>query len=85
MKTDQLSLYQFPSCPFCQRVFEAIKRLDLDIELRDTRATAAYREELLAGTGRTMVPCLRIDEAQGPRWLPESADIIAFLEREFGG
>ena len=84
MNANQLSLYQFPSCPFCQRVLDAVARLGVQIELRDTRTSTAYRDELLAATGRTTVPCLRIEEPGGTRWLPESADIIRYLEREFG-
>jgi glutathione S-transferase len=85
MKAPQLSLYQFDSCPYCRRVRDALERLDLQIEMRDTRANPAYRDELLAATGKSMVPCLRIEGGSGPaRWMHESADIVRFLESEFG-
>jgi glutathione S-transferase len=83
MKTAQLSLYEFEACPFCQRVLAAMRRLGLDIELRDIRVQPKYREELLAATGRATVPCLRIEEGPGKlRWMHESADIIKFLEQQ---
>jgi glutaredoxin len=85
MNPAQLSLYQFDSCPYCQRVRSALDRLGLAIELRDTRANPAYRDELMAATGKSMVPCLRIEAPGRPvRWMHESADIIRFLEGEFG-
>ena len=85
MNADQLALYHFDACPYCQRVRSALKRIDLQIELRDIREQPTYREELVAATGRGTVPCLRIQEAPGKaRWMHESADIIAFLEQQFG-
>lgn len=45
------------------------------IELRDKVANPAYAAELLAATGKAMVPCLRIDDA----WMHESDAIIAYL------
>jgi glutathione S-transferase len=86
MKQSALSLYEFEGCPYCQRVRQAMARLGLQIELRDIHAEPRYRQELVQATGRGTVPCLRIDEGGGKvRWLHESLDIIAFLEREFGG
>jgi glutaredoxin len=86
MDPSQLSLYQFDSCPYCERVRAALARLGLALEMRDIHAKPAYRDELVAATGKSMVPCLRIDAPNGPpRWMHESADIIRFLEREFSG
>ena len=83
--TDRLSLYYMPSCPFCQRVLRAMKRLGLDIELRDINVQPKYREELIAARGRATVPVLRIDAEDGPtRWMPESLDIIDYLKRTYG-
>jgi glutathione S-transferase len=84
MQVSDLSLYQFDGCPYCQRVRQAMLRLGLDIELRDVHAEPRYRRELIEATGRGTVPCLRIEEGGGKvRWLHESLDIIAFLERHF--
>jgi glutathione S-transferase len=84
MQVSDLSLYKFDGCPYCQRVRQAMLRLGLDIELRDIHAEPRYRRELIEATGRGTVPCLRIDEGGGKvRWLHESLDIIAFLERHF--
>lgn len=84
MKTKNLSLYHFEGCPYCQRVRDAMRRLDLEIELRDVRASAEHLGALRAATGRSTVPVLRIEEADGKvRWMPESLDIVAYLDKEF--
>lgn len=77
----ELALYHVSSCPFCLRVFSAIDRLGADVELRDIQADPARLRELVEATGRTMVPCLRIDEGGDVRWLHESVDIVRFLEQ----
>ncbi|KRC71690.1 glutaredoxin 2 [compost metagenome] len=78
-----LSLYQFHACPFCVKTRRAIHRLNVPITLRDAKQDAQAREQLLAGGGKVKVPCLRIDEADGTRWMYESGDIIAYLEQRF--
>ena len=84
MNTKNLSLYHFEGCPYCQRVRDAMKRLGIQIELRDVRASAEHLGALRAATGRSTVPVLRIEEGEGKsRWMPESLDIVASLEKEF--
>ena len=81
----RLALYHFMSCPFCQRVRSQIERLALPIELRDIQRDPQHRQDLMAGGGRTMVPCLRIEKEDGTvEWMYESADINRYLERRFG-
>ena len=82
---EKLSLYQTRSCPYCERVRGALRRLGLDIEIRDINASSALRVELIEATGRQTVPCLRIDRDDGTsEWLHESSDIIEHLEEHFG-
>ncbi len=79
-----LALYQFTTCPFCIKVRQEMRRLSLDIELRNTRNDEGHREALLMGGGKTQVPCLKITDANGnSRWLYESGDIIAYLRERF--
>ncbi|QKT03367.1 glutaredoxin [Ectothiorhodospiraceae bacterium 2226] len=83
--TRALKLYQFRTCPFCIKTRHAIRRLALNIELRDAQHDPVSREELLRGGGQVKVPCLRIAEADGAvRWMYESSEINAYLERRFG-
>ncbi|MDQ7076176.1 MAG: glutathione S-transferase N-terminal domain-containing protein [Gammaproteobacteria bacterium] len=79
-----LALYQFEACPFCVKVRRAVRRLGLNIEIRDTRKEGRYRDELLQEGGEIKVPCLRISEEDGSvRWMYESSDIIAYLQQRF--
>jgi glutathione S-transferase len=82
LKVPNLALYHFEGCPSCTRVRAALARLDVEVELRDIDANPAWRTELVKATGKTMVPCLRIEQAGGARWMHESLDIIRYLETE---
>jgi glutathione S-transferase len=80
-----LALYHFDSCPYCVRVLRTLKRLDLQIELRNARLPF-YQQELSLLGGRYQTPCLRIEKSedgQKAQWLYESADIIRYLEGRF--
>ena len=82
--TRNLALYQFPACPFCVKVRRSLKRLALNIELRNAQSDTEHRTALLEGGGRVQVPCLLIEHPDGSKqWLYESADIINYLESRF--
>jgi glutaredoxin len=82
--TRQLVLYQFRTCPFCIMVRRAVKRLSLNMEMRDAQHNMTHREELLQGGGLVKVPCLKITGPDGEvRWLYESKDIIDHLQQQF--
>jgi glutaredoxin len=83
-QTRNLTLYQFQTCPFCIKTRRAIKRLSLNIELRDAQKDPQSRQELLEGGGEIKLPCLRIRENGRTEWMYESDDIIAYLNRRFG-
>jgi glutaredoxin len=84
-RTRNLALYHFPTCPFCLKARRTLRRLSLDIELRDARHDEAHRSALVAGGGKPQVPCLQITDANGRQsWLYESDAISAYLNREFG-
>lgn len=79
-----MALYQYFACPFCIKTRRAIHRLNLPIALRDAQNNPEHRAALATDGGKIQVPCLRIDEPSGTRWLYESGDIIAYLEKRFG-
>ena len=83
-QTQYIELYQFFGCPFCIKTRRAIRRLNLNIVVRNAQTPGAYREELLAEAGKVQVPCLKIIEHNSVQWLYESNDIIAYLEKRFG-
>ena len=84
-EADQLALYYSPTCPFCQRVMKVIARLGLDVEMRNVIEDSDRRDELIEARGRATVPVLWIKSPEGEvRWMPESLDIIRYLEHMYG-
>ncbi len=81
----RLTLYHYEGCPFCSLARQPIERLGIDVELRDILRNPEYRRELADARGRTTVPVLRISSADGDeRWMPESRDIVHYLESTYG-
>lgn len=76
----ELTLYHFPSCPFCKIVADCIDRLGLEIPMRDIQAEPGARDELIAIGGKGQVPCLVIDGKP----MYESAEIVRWLEENSG-
>jgi glutathione S-transferase len=84
--SESYQLFHFESCPYCLRVRRFAREAGIDLSLRDILRDPAARAELIAGGGRSTVPCLRID--RGPdavEWLYESALIIQYLDRHARG
>lgn len=81
-KTQSISLYQLPACPFCVKVRRTIKREGLKIELRNINQKNDYLDELVREGGKRTVPCLRIvKEDQQVQWLYESKDVAHYLQK----
>ena len=78
---DTLLLYHSHTCPYCALVRSAIERLGLDVELREIFEDPQSRERLVEARGRATVPVLLITSPDGEeRWMPESQDIVRYLE-----
>ena len=78
---DNLALYHFDGCPFCSMVRSAIDRIGIDVERRDIFENPQHRDDLIEARGRATVPVLRITSPDGEeRWMPESRDIVRYLE-----
>lgn len=82
-QTAALAIYEYRGCPFCMKTRRVIKRLSLNIELRDAKDDPEHRQALLEQGGKTQVPCLRIQGNDGDTWMYESSDIIHYLEERF--
>ena len=80
----KLSLYHYDTCFYCRRVRSTIDELGLEVELRDVRKDPTHRAALTEARGRRTVPVLRIEEDGTERWMPESADIIRYLNQLAG-
>ena len=81
---DRLALYYFDGCPFCNRVRSAIDDLGIEVELRNIFEDTQHRDDLVAARGRATVPVLRIASPGGEeRWMPESRDIVNYLNQMY--
>lgn len=81
---DDLALYHFVGCPYCSRVTRALDALGLAVEMCNIHREPAFRDQLLQVRGRVTVPVLRITGEEGAlQWMPESLDIVAYLQRRF--
>ncbi|MEK9658265.1 MAG: glutaredoxin domain-containing protein [bacterium] len=79
-----MQLYQFHLCPFCVRVRREIRRLNINIELKDAKKSPKDRDALLSGGGKIKVPCLRIEDSKNTTtWMYESKEINAYLKKVF--
>ena len=59
-------------------------QLGVLLEERNILADPGHSQDLQAATGKTRVPVLRIEHADGGvEWLPESRDIIRYLREKF--
>lgn len=78
-------LYVRPMCMFCWRVTRAAQALGVELETRNIWADEVAGQELFTATGRATVPVLRIiDKAGQSQWIPESSDIVTYLQKTFG-
>ncbi len=78
-----LELYQFERCPYGQKVRQKLTELDLDWISRTAPKGSKNRKKLLELGGKEQVPFL-VDSEKGVK-MYESDDIIAYLEKEYGG
>ena len=82
---DKLALYHFNGCPFCAIAREPIERLGVEVELRDIYQDPQHLQDLVAVRGRATVPVLRITSPDGEdHWMPESSDIVRYIESTYG-
>ena len=83
-QTKNMALYQFQQCPFCVKTRRSIRRLALDIEMRDARNDPRWNQELINEGGKYQVPCLKITTDDGSvEWMYESTVINQYLDEKF--
>ena len=78
-----LELYQFEGCPFCARVRETLDDLGLDYVVRTVPHGLGERARVIKLSGQARVPVLV--DTDRKMVLAESADIIAYLKKTYGG
>ncbi len=78
-----LELYELEGCPYCAKVKRTLEDLGLDYESHMVPAAHGERDEVAAVSGQTGVPVL-VDADHGVEGMPESDDIVAYLEETYG-
>ena len=78
-----LELYTLDGCPFCAKVESKLDELGLEYEEHSVPRSHSERQMVEAVSGQTGVPVL-VDHENGVDGMPESADIIRYLEEQYG-
>ncbi|WP_144924752.1 glutathione S-transferase N-terminal domain-containing protein [Halorubrum salsamenti] len=79
-----LTLYELEGCPYCAKVKTKLADLDLEYESVMVPRSHDERTEVEEISGQTGVPVL-VDEEHGIDAMPESDDIVEYLEETYGG
>ena len=79
-----LTLYELEGCPYCAKVTTKLAELDLEYESIMVPRSHSERTEVEEVSGQTGVPVL-VDEGHGVEGMPESDDIVEYLEETYGG
>ena len=80
--TSEWVLYEFNACPYCVKVRQEIRRLNMNIMRVDAKRDAEQKKTLIEIGGRYQVPCLTYPTQDGVVWLYESDAIITFLKKQ---
>jgi len=78
-----IELYVLPGCPYCAKVTDKLADLDLDYVSHEVPSAHSQRTEVQEISGQTGVPVL-VDTDHGIEGMPESDDIVAYLEKTYG-
>ncbi|QLH80873.1 glutathione S-transferase N-terminal domain-containing protein [Halosimplex pelagicum] len=78
-----LELYELEGCPYCAKVTSKLDELDLDYESHMVPRSHSERTEVEDVSGQTGVPVL-VDPENDVEGMPESDDIVEYLEEEYG-
>jgi len=81
--TPAITLYRLQACPFCERVVRVLNDLDVAYRSRFVEPLHSRRNAVKRLTGARTVPAIE-DENTGVT-MSESARIVEYLERTYGG
>jgi glutathione S-transferase len=79
-----IELYKLPGCPYCAKVERKLDELDLEYVEHEVPSAHGQRTEVEELSGQTGVPVI-VDEEHGAAAMPESDDIVDYLEETYGG
>jgi glutathione S-transferase len=78
-----LTLYELEGCPYCAKVTSKLEEIGLEYDSVMVPSAHSERTEVEAISGQTGVPVL-VDEDHDVEGMPESDDIVAYLEETYG-
>ena len=78
-----ITLYELPGCPYCAKVTDKLEDLDVEYDTVEVPGDHSERTEVEEVSGQTGVPVI-VDEANGVEGMPESDDIVEYLEENYG-
>jgi glutaredoxin len=78
-----LELYELEGCPYCAKVKRKLDDLGLEYESHMVPSSHGERSEVEEVSGQTGVPVL-VDNEHGIDGMPESDDIVEYLEETYG-
>lgn len=78
-----LELYSLSGCPYCAKVESKLEELGLEYERHEVPRPRSQRSTVQDISGQSGVPVL-VDTENGVTGMPESGDIVAYLERTYG-
>ncbi|MFC7228398.1 glutathione S-transferase N-terminal domain-containing protein [Salinirubellus salinus] len=78
-----LTLYELEGCPYCAKVTAKLDELGLEYDSIMVPRSHAERTEVKEVSGQTGVPVL-VDPEHDVEGMPESDDIVAYLEETYG-
>ena len=78
-----IELYELPGCPYCAKVIDKLDELNLDYESHEVPSARAERDRVQEVSGQAGVPVI-VDEEHGVEGMPESDDIVEYLEETYG-
>ncbi|WP_434522922.1 glutathione S-transferase N-terminal domain-containing protein [Halorubrum sp. AS12] len=78
-----LTLYELEGCPYCAKVKTKLADLELEYDSVMVSRSHGERTEVEEVSGQTGVPVL-VDEEHGVEGMPESDDIVEYLEETYG-
>ena len=78
-----ITLYELEGCPYCAKVIDKLNELGVEYDSVMVPSSHSQRDEVKEVSGQTGVPVL-VDEEHGVEGMPESDDIVEYLEETYG-
>lgn len=77
-----IKLYELNGCPYCKKVTRKLDELGLEYESIKVPSSHSKRDKVKEVSGQTGVPVI-VDEKNGIEGMPESDDIVEYLEETY--